>query len=138
MTGTPELRDHRAPAPTERHAAAPPPPDAALPPIRPETGRQISTSLAQQIQPALRQCTAGVAPDARGKHARIEGQVFVAIASGQATISGANFELRDVNDAAQPDDIKRCLTQQVIGLAAPAAGEPDVERYAINVSMSWP
>lgn len=135
--GEPEVRDHRAPARSERRTAAPPPP-VALPPIRAETGHQITGTLAEQIRPMLRQCTAGVAADAHGKQARIEGQLFVSITAGQATVSGASFELRDVNDAAQPDDIKQCLTRQVTGLVAPAVGEPDVERYAINLSLSWP
>jgi len=133
-SGQVDVRDHRTggPPPDEQ----PPPP-----PVRPPDGRQIDRKitgdLSQQLRPLVAACTASVPPEAHGKTARIEGQLFVAIKAGQATVSSASFELRDVAEGVQPG-LKQCLVEHIVGLSAPGGAEADVDNYPITLSMSWP
>lgn len=133
-SGQVDVRDHRTGAP-------PPDEQAPPPPVRPPDGRQIDRKitgdLSQQLRPLVAACTASVAPEAHGKTARIEGQLFVAIKAGQATVSSASFALRDVAEGVQPG-LKQCLVEHIVGLSAPGGAEADVDNYPITLSMSWP
>lgn len=132
--GDPGARDHRVP---ERAAAEPPPPPHADPPAGRKINIQVTSDLSQVLRPALQECAANLAPGAAGATSRIEGQIFVAIKDHQATVTSADFQLRDIAEAAQPD-IKQCLMQRAVGVTATAGDEQDVDSYPITVSLRWP
>lgn len=94
-------------------------------------------SLSQKLRPTLKECAANLAPDAAGKQSRIEGEIIVSIKDHQATITAANFQLRDIAEAAKPG-IQQCLVQRAVGFTASAGDESDVDGYPITLSLRFP
>lgn len=131
--GDPGARDHRAPD----RAAAPPPPPRADPPAGRRINVQVTSDLSQVLRPALHECAANLAPGAAGAASRIEGQIIISIKDHQATVTSAEFQLRDISDAAQAD-VQQCLVQRAVGLTATAGDEQDIDGYPITVSLRWP
>ena len=83
------------------------------------------------------ECAAGLAPEARGSEARLEGEVIIAIKDHQATVTSSSFQLRDVAPGAQ-DLVKQCMQQKSVGVATSSGEEPDVEGYPITLSFRLP
>lgn len=140
--GTQVVHDHRAPEPTggEPVASAPPPSEPATPrPPQPdrEGKARITQVLSQRLPAALQECAANLQPAQHGARSRVQGEIRIAIKDHTATITSADFQLRDVVDAVQ-DEIKRCLVQHAVGVSAPAGDEADIDSYAISVSLRWP
>ncbi|HEX3764663.1 MAG TPA: hypothetical protein VHW23_38475 [Kofleriaceae bacterium] len=130
----PGARDHRAP----QHAVTePPPPPRADPPAGRKINIQVTSDLSQVLRPALQECAANLAPGAAGATSRIEGEIVVSIKDHQATVTAANFQLRDIAEAAQAD-VQQCLVQRAVGVTASAGDEQDVDSYPITVSLRWP
>jgi len=136
VSGERNVRDHR----TGELSQSELPPASPLAPS-PPAGRQIdshvTSDLSLNLQPALKECAANLAPEVFGKQSRIEGEIFVSIKDHQATVTAANFQLRDVAEAARPV-ITQCLVQRAVGSTSPAGTEADVEGYRIAVSLRWP
>lgn len=125
-----QVRDHRGG--TSPHMDIPPS-------IHPPEAHQISSAIvndvAQQVRAVMKQCAADLPQDARGSAPRVQGQLVVAIKDHQLTVTGATMQLRDVTgDALEPT--RQCIEQRSIGLQAGAAGEPDVDHYAITVNFA--
>jgi hypothetical protein len=130
----PGERDHRAP---ERAAAEPPPPPRADPPAGRKINVQVTSDLSQVLRPALQECASSLAPGAAGATSRVEGQIFISIKDHQATVTSANFQLRDIAETAQAD-VQQCLVQRAVGVTAAAGDEQDLDGYPITVSLRWP
>jgi hypothetical protein len=137
--GAPHVRDHRggAHSQSELPPAAPPAPAVRTPPDGRQINSQVTMSLSQKLRPALKECAANLAPDAAGKQSRIEGEITVSIKDHQATITAANFQLRDIAEAAKPG-IQQCLVQRAVGFTASAGDESDVDGYPITLSLRFP
>lgn len=126
------IRDHR----TGDH-----PQIDLAPPVHAPEGRRIpselTSAIAQKLRGVVAECAAGVAADARGEKPRAEGEILIAIKNRQATVTGGTIQMRDVTGASV-DAIKQCIEQKSIGVAAPSGDEPDIDRYAITLSLRLP
>jgi hypothetical protein len=98
---------------------------------------KITASINDQLLPRVRECAAGVPPEARGPKPRIEGKVILAIKDGQAQITQANVDLTDVVGASI-EPTKQCLEQKAREIKVPADNEPDLESYAITIRYAVP
>jgi hypothetical protein len=131
MIGGVRVRDHRS----GEHAQLDIPPA-----IHPPNGRRIPSQLTYAITQRLRgvvnECAASVPREARGTKAGLAGEIMIDIKNQQATVTSAVFQLRDVT--APPASVKQCLEQKSVGVAVPAGDEPDVENYAITLSLRLP
>jgi hypothetical protein len=111
------------------------------PAIHAPNGRKIPSQLtsvvAQRLRTVVAECAGNIPPDARGASPHLDGQVMIAIKSQQATITSAIYQARDVTGAAQ-GLIKQCMEEKSVGVAVPAGDEPDVEGYAITLSLRLP
>jgi hypothetical protein len=131
MIGGVHVRDHRS----GEH------PPVDLPPaIHPPHGRKIPSQLTYDVTQRLRgvvnECAASIPPGARGAKPGIDGEIMIAIKNQQATVTGAAFQLRDI--AASDAAVKDCVEQKAVGVAVASGDEPDVENYAITVSLRLP
>jgi hypothetical protein len=130
--GNVRIRDHRS----GEH------PQVDVPPaIHPPEGRkipsQLTSDIAQRLRALTSACGASVPPEARGAAPRLDGEIQIAIKNQQATVTSAIFQARDVAAASQ-DAVKQCMEQKAIGVGAPSGDEPDVEGYAITLSLRLP
>jgi len=132
VVGDVRVRDHR----TGTHEQL----DVA-PVIHAPTGPKIASTLSQAIAKNIRgvvaDCAASVPSDARGAKPRFEGQVKIAIANQQATITSAAIRLRDVTGESVAA-AQQCIEQKVIGISTPSGNEPDIEGYGITLSLRLP
>jgi hypothetical protein len=132
MVGGVRVRDHR----TGVHVRSEVPPVIHAP-----GGRKLPTELvagiAQRARAAVASCAASLTGDARGAKPRLEGEIAIAIADHQATITSAVLQPRDIVDAAQ-DSLAQCAQRAVVGLATPSGDEPDIAGYAITMSLRLP
>lgn len=115
-------------------------PDLDLPPgvHRPSARRirpKVTSAISDRVLATLLECKAGVPPEARGAKPRLEGQVVIAIQGGEARITSAAMQLRDVVGAAL-DPTRQCIEDGVIGKIAPAPDEDDLESYTISVTYA--
>jgi hypothetical protein len=132
MIGGVHVRDHRS----GEHA------ELDIPPaIHPPQGRripsQLTYDLTQRLRGVVNECAANVPRDGRGANPRIEGEILIAIKNQQATVTGGTFQLRDA-DAASAAPVKACVEQKAIGVATPSGDEPELENYAITLSLRLP
>lgn len=134
-SGDPGARDHREAGRTVQ--PPPPTPPRADPPAGRKINVQVTSDLSQVLRPALQECAANLAPGAAGATSRIEGEIIVSIKDHQATVTSANFQLRDISETAQAD-VQQCLVQRAVGVTASAGDEQDVDGYPITVSLRWP
>jgi hypothetical protein len=130
--GNVRIRDHRS----GEHAPVDIPP-AIHPPEGRKIPSQLTSDLAQRLRPLVTECAATVPPEARGAKSRLEGEILIAIKNQQATVTGATFRLRDVASGS-PDPVTQCMEQKSVGVAAPSGDEPDLEGYAITLSLRLP
>lgn len=104
---------------------------------RPPDARKIQPSLTADISnrmlPVVRECGAGVPPEARGPKPRVEGEVVIAIRNKQVHVTKAAVQLTDVVGASL-EPTKQCLEQKLVGLTMPAGDEADLEDYTITLS----
>ena len=126
------VRDHRAGGQS--------PPD--LPPaIHPPGGRRIPSQLTSEIMRNLRAvlatCGAGMPATDRGPASRIDGQIKIAIKDHQATVTRALVQLRGVTGGAV-DSVKDCIERRSVGMVTPSGDEPDLDDYAITLSVGFP
>lgn len=132
MIGGVHVRDHRS----GDHAPLDIPPA-----IHPPEGRKISSQLTADIAQKLRamttECAGSVPPEARGATPRLDGEILIAIKDQQATVTSATFQVRDVAGAAA-GPVKQCMEQKTVGVATPSGNEPDVQGYAITLSLRVP
>lgn len=126
------VRDHRS----GDHAPLDIPP-AIHPPEGRKIPSQLTSDISQRLRTVLAECAAGVLPEARGAASRVEGEIQIAITDHHATITSATYQARDVDGEAQAS-IKRCMEQKSVGVATPSGDEPDVEGYAIALSLRLP
>lgn len=126
------VRDHRS----GDHAPLDIPP-AIHPPEGRKIPSQLTSDLAQRLRTVMTECAPTVPPQARGQASRIEGEILIAIKDHQATVTSATYQARDVVGEAQ-GSIKQCMEQKSVGVAAPSGDEPDVEGYAITLSLRLP
>jgi hypothetical protein len=123
------IRDHRA----GTHAPADVPPA-----VHTLGGHKVSSQLvsgfAQKLRGVVAECATSVDAGARGAKARAEGEIRIAIKGGQATISRAIFQLRDVTGASDP--AKLCMEEKAVTISIPSGDEPDVEDYSVTLSLS--
>lgn len=101
--------------------------------IDPKLTAQINT----QLLPFVRECAAGVPPEARGVKPRIEGKIIIAIKDGQAQVTEADVDLTDVVGASI-EPTKQCLEQKARGITVPAENEADLESYSITIRYAVP
>jgi hypothetical protein len=132
MVGGVRIRDHRS----GDHAPV------DLPPvIHPPQGRkipsQLTSDIAQKLRAVTTACTASMPAAGRGPQARLEGEIKIAIKDHQAEVTSATFQLRDVAGGAD-SPVKQCMEQKSVGVTTPAGDEPDVEGYAISLSLRVP
>jgi len=132
MVGGVRIRDHRS----GDHARVDIPP-AIHPPQGRKIPSQLTSDIAQKLRAVTAECTAGVAKEARGAAPRLEGEILIAIKDHQAQVTSATFQLRDVAAGADRP-VKQCMEQKSVGVATPAGDEPDVEGYAISLSLRVP
>jgi hypothetical protein len=132
MVGGIRIRDHRS----GDHARVDIPP-AIHPPQGRKIPSQLTSDIAQKLRAVTTECTAGVPKEARGAAPRLEGEILIAIKDHQAQITSATFQLRDVAAGAD-GPVKQCMEQKSVGVATPAGDEPDVEGYAITLSLRVP
>jgi len=135
-SGERAVRDHRA-GELSQSELPPASPRAPSPPSGRQIDSHVTSDLSQNLRPALKECAANLAPEVFGKKSRIEGEILISIKDHQATVTAANFQLRDIAEAAQPQ-IMQCLVQRAVGSTSPAGDEADVEGYRIGVSLRWP
>ena len=123
------------------HRSGDHPPIDLAPPLHAPEGRRIpselTSTIAQKLRAVVAECAASVPGDVRGEKPRAEGEILIAIKNRQATVTGGTIQMRDVNGASA-DAVKQCIEQKSIGVAAPSGDEPDVERYAITLSLRLP
>jgi hypothetical protein len=132
MIGGVHVRDHRS----GDHAPLDLPPA-----IHPPEGRKISSRLTSDIAQKLRavttECAASVPSEARGATPRLDGEILIAIKNQQATVTSAVFQVRDVAGGST-GPVKECMEQKTVGVATPSGDEPDVQGYAITLSLRLP
>jgi hypothetical protein len=132
MIGDVHVRDHRS----GEHAQLDIPPA-----VHPPQGRRIPSQLTYDITRKLRgvvnECAANVPREGRGAKPRIEGEIMIAIKNQQATVTGGTVQLRDT-DAASAAPVKACIEQKAVGVATPSGDEPELENYAITLSLRLP
>jgi hypothetical protein len=122
------IRDHRA------HPA--PAPD--LPPNihRPNAHKLspvVTDAMTRQIDQVVAKCAQLLPAGASDEKSRVEGEIFLSIKDGQATVTKAAMQLRDTTG--DVDQARRCLEQQAVGLTAHAGDEPDLVDYPIHLSL---
>jgi hypothetical protein len=126
------IRDHRR--------GSHPPVDVP-PAVHPPQGRkiasQLTSDLAQKLRAVMAGCSTDVPAEARGATPRVEGEIKIAIKEKQATITSATFQPRDITGNAV-DAIRQCLHGKAIGMTTPSGDEPDLESYAITLSLRVP
>jgi hypothetical protein len=132
MIGGVRIRDHRS----GDHAPVDIPP-AIHPPQGRKIASQLTSDIAQQLRAVTTECTASVPREARGAAPRLEGEIMIAIKDHQAQVTSATFQLRDVA-AGSDGSVKQCMEQKSVGVVTPADDEPDVEGYAISLSLRVP
>jgi len=132
VVGDVRVRDHR----TGTHEQL----DVA-PVIHAPTGTKIASALSSEIAKniggVVAECAGLVPSAARGARPRFEGQVKIAIANHQATITSAAIRLRDVTGESSAA-AQQCLEQKVIGVSTPSGNEPDIDGYGITLSLRLP
>jgi len=126
------IRDHRS----GNHAPLDVPP-AIHPPEGRKISSQLTADLAQKLRVVTDACTASLPPEARGAKPRLDGEILIAIKDQQATVTSATFQARDVAGASE-GLIKQCMEQKTIGVATPSGDEPDLQGYAITLSLRIP
>jgi hypothetical protein len=126
------VRDHRS----GEHAPLDIPP-AIHPPGGRKIPSQLTSDIAQRLRGVVTECASSVPLDARGAAPRLEGEILIAIKDHQATITSATYQARDVTGQVQAS-IKQCMEQKSVGVATPSGDEPDVEGYAITLSLRLP
>ena len=126
------VRDHRS----GNHAPLDVPP-AIHPPEGRKISSQLTADLAQKLRGVTDACTASLPPEARGAKPRLDGEILIAIKDQQATVTSATFQARDVAGASE-GLIKQCMEQKTIGVATPSGDEPDLQGYAITLSLRIP
>jgi hypothetical protein len=109
-----------------------------LPPnLHPPGGRRIPPTLtgafASQVRTVLAECARSLPAEARGPRPRVEGDIIIAITGGKASVTRSLMQLRDVQG--DVDAIRQCVEQKATGLTADAAGQDDLEGYAIHVQF---
>lgn len=118
-------------------------PIADVPPtIHHPNARRLPSSFVHDLTNKLRDevvadCAGAVAKDALGPKPKVEGQVVVAIKAGQAGISKATIQPRDVADASI-QSVKQCIEQKALTVTMPVANEADLDSYAISVVIAFP
>jgi hypothetical protein len=104
---------------------------------RPPDARRIQQSLtgdiSNRILPVVRDCGAGVPPEARGPKPRAEMEVVIAIRNKQVHVTKATVQLTDVVGASL-EPTRQCIEQKLVGFTLPAGDEPDVEDYTLTLS----
>jgi hypothetical protein len=130
MVGDIRVRDHRS----GEHARLDVPP-AVHPPEGRKIASQLTSDIAQKVRAVMTECAARSAPAARGPTPRVDGTITIAIRDHQTTIKSAIVQLRDVTGG---DALKQCIEQGAVGIAVPAGDEPDVDGYAIALSLRLP
>ena len=132
MVGGVRIRDHRA----GEHARVDVPP-AIHPPEGRRIPSQLTSDIAQKVRVTTAECASNLSTAARGTTPRVDGTIMIAIKNRQATVTSATVQLRDVAaDAAAP--VKQCIEQKSVGAATDAGDEPDLQDYAITLSLRLP
>jgi hypothetical protein len=132
MAGDVHVRDHRS----GDHPQVDVPP-AIHAPQGLKIPSELTYAISQQLHPVVKQCAASISRESRGAAPRVDGEIEISIKNHQATITSGTFQVRDVvGDAADP--VKACLASKAIGLATSSGDEPDVEHYAITLSLRLP
>jgi hypothetical protein len=126
------VRDHRS----GNHAPLDVPP-AIHPPEGRKISSQLTADLAQKLRVVTEACTSSLPPQARGAKPRLDGEILIAIKDQQATVTSATFQARDVAGASE-GPIKQCMEQKTVGVATPSGDEPDLQGYAITLSLRIP
>lgn len=132
MVGGVRIRDHRS----GDHARVDIPP-AIHPPQGRKIPSQLTSDIAQKLRAVTTACTASMPAVGRGTEPRLEGEIKIAIKDHQAEVTSATFQLRDVTGGAD-STVKQCMEQKSVGVTTPAGDEPDVEGYAISLSLRVP
>jgi hypothetical protein len=132
VIGGVHVRDHRA----GDHAPLDIPP-AVHPPQGRRIPSQLTYDLTQRLRGVVNECAASASSEGRGARARVEGEIMIAIKNRQATVTSATFQLRDAG-AALDAQVKVCLEQHAVGVAAPSGDEPELENYGITLSLRLP
>lgn len=130
VVGDVRVRDHRGGS----NAPLDVPPN-----VHPPGQRQIPSSLtsamAQRVRGVLAECTKDLSPEARGTHARLEGQIVVTIKDHTMSVASATMQLRDM-PAEALDATRQCVEQKAVGLATPAPDQDDLDKYSIGVTFA--
>jgi hypothetical protein len=131
VVGGVRVRDHRK----GEHAQIDVPP-AVHPPGGRKLPSELTNGIAQQVRAVVASCAASVPAETRGAKPRADGELRIAIKSGQATVTGATVQLRDFTGTVDP--VKQCIEQKSVGIATPSGDEADLESYSITMSFRLP
>jgi hypothetical protein len=129
QVGNVTVHDHRG-------SNAGPPID--IPPnMRPPGSRTIPTSLvgkfSTEVRRAMMECTRDVPMAQRGPHARMEGEIVIAIKDNKATVTKSLMLPRDTTgDLSQT---QQCLEQRLTGVSVDGQGEADLDAYSIHLQF---
>jgi hypothetical protein len=132
VIGGVRVRDHRS----GEHPMLDIPP-AVHPPQGRRIPSQLTYALTQKLRGVVNECAASVPQDGRGAKPRIDGEIIIAIKGQQATVTSGTFQLRDA-DSASEAPVKACMEQKAVGVATPSGDEPELENYAITLSVRLP
>ena len=126
------IRDHRRDRtqPIEIPTRTRPVHDRKIPPA-------LTADISNRILPFVRECASNVPQEARGVKPRIDAQLVIAIKDQRVQIRQATIEISEVVGAAL-EPAKQCLQEKTLGVTAPAAGEADLEDYALRLSYRLP
>jgi hypothetical protein len=132
VVGDVRVRDHR----TGAHVQPDIPPSIHAPGGR-KIPSELTSAIAQKLRSVVAECATTVPADARGAKPRADGEILIAIKNQLATVTGATIQLRDVTgDSVEP--VAQCIQQKSIGVATASGDEPDVDSYAITLSLRLP
>jgi hypothetical protein len=132
MIGDVHVRDHRS----GDHAPLDVPPAVHAPGGR-KVPSELVYAITQKVRAVISECVANLPSEGRGDKPRVDGEIEIAIKNQLATVTEATIQLRDVVGATV-ESVKQCIEQKSIGVATASGDEPDVERYAITMSVRLP
>lgn len=99
----------------------------------------IVSALSTKLEAAMKECTAKIPSDKRGKTPRLETELSVDIKQGTMTVVESSVLLKDIDlPDGEADGIKQCFSQKSVGQTSGAGSHADATHYSITLAYHVP